>query len=137
MATHRPEGGDSFCWGLQNVKSRLEGRFVAGGRKGSSRAGVDLRQKKALAADASESQQPVLTQPRLPHPGHKQQSQGQAQFACPLVSPFDKGLLEYAGHALILGGVSPLRPREVGPLSEGKGVTARWGLKEAGATATT
>jgi hypothetical protein len=29
------------------------------------------------------------------------------------------------------------RPRESGPVSEGKGVTVRWGLKEAGATATT
>jgi len=43
----------------------------------------------------------------------------------------------YAGHVSVLGGESPLRPRESGPLSEGKGVTARWGLKEAGATATT
>ena len=43
----------------------------------------------------------------------------------------------YAGHVLVLGGGSPLRVRKSEPLSEGKGVTARWGLKEAGATATT
>jgi hypothetical protein len=43
----------------------------------------------------------------------------------------------YAGHVPVLGGGSPLRPRESGPLSEGKGVAVRRGLKEAGATATT
>jgi hypothetical protein len=42
----------------------------------------------------------------------------------------------YVGHAFVLGGGSPLRPREAGPLSEGKGVAVRRGLKEAGATAT-
>ena len=35
----------------------------------------------------------------------------------------EKGLLRmYAGHVPVLGGVSPLRSREHGPLSEGKGV---------------
>ena len=43
----------------------------------------------------------------------------------------------YAGHVFVFGGASPLRRRESQPLSEGKGVTARWGLKEAGATVTT
>ena len=43
----------------------------------------------------------------------------------------------YAGHVLVLGGESPLRIRESKPLSEGKGVAVRRGLKEAGATATT
>jgi len=43
----------------------------------------------------------------------------------------------YAGHVLVLGGESPLRKRKSEPLSEGKGVTARWGLEEAGATVTT
>ena len=43
----------------------------------------------------------------------------------------------YAGHVPVLGGESPLRSRESEPLSEGKGATVRWGLKEAGATATT
>ena len=46
-------------------------------------------------------------------------------------------LWRYAGHAPVLGGESPLRSRESGPLSEGKGVAARRGLEEAGATATT
>ena len=45
--------------------------------------------------------------------------------------------VRYAGHVPVLGGESPLRPRESGPLSEGKGVAVRRGLKEAGATATT
>jgi hypothetical protein len=45
--------------------------------------------------------------------------------------------LLYAGHAPVLGGASPLRGREPPPLSEGKGVSVRRGLKEAGATATT
>lgn len=43
----------------------------------------------------------------------------------------------YAGHVPVLGGESPLRGRESPPLSEGKGVSAREGLKEAIATATT
>lgn len=43
----------------------------------------------------------------------------------------------YAGHVLVFGGVSPLRVRESEPSSEGKGVTARLGLKEAGAAVTT
>jgi len=43
----------------------------------------------------------------------------------------------YAAHVLVLGGGNPLRSRKLEPLSEGKGVTARWGLKEAGATVTT
>jgi hypothetical protein len=51
----------------------------------------------------------------------------------PLVLSFNL----YAGHVPVLGGESPLWPRESGPLSEGKGVTARWGLEEAGATVTT
>jgi hypothetical protein len=42
----------------------------------------------------------------------------------------------YAGHAPVLGGESPLRGREPPPLSNGKGVSAKRGLKEAGATAT-
>ena len=42
-----------------------------------------------------------------------------------------------AVHEFVLGGESPLWSRESEPLSEGKGVTARWGLEEAGATATT
>ncbi len=46
-------------------------------------------------------------------------------------------LFMYAGHAPVLGGVSPLRGREPPPLSNGKGVSVRRGLKEAGATATT
>jgi hypothetical protein len=37
----------------------------------------------------------------------------------------------------VLGGESPLRGRESPPLSEGKGVSAKRGLKEALATATT
>jgi hypothetical protein len=37
----------------------------------------------------------------------------------------------FAGHVPVLGGESPLRARESAPLSEGKGVTAMWGLKEA------
>jgi hypothetical protein len=45
--------------------------------------------------------------------------------------------LRYAGHVPVLGGESPLRPRESGSLSEGKGVAVRRGLEEAGATATT
>jgi hypothetical protein len=43
----------------------------------------------------------------------------------------------YAGHVPVLGGASPLRGREPPPLSEGKGVSVRRGLKEAGATAAT
>ena len=54
-------------------------------------------------------------------------------FLTPSVS---EGTCGYARHASILGGESPLRSRESEPLSEGKGVTARWGPKEAGATAT-
>jgi len=42
----------------------------------------------------------------------------------------------YAGHVPVLGGGSPLRFREYEPLSEGKGVAARRGLEEAGATVT-
>jgi hypothetical protein len=45
-------------------------------------------------------------------------------------------LFLYAGHVPVLGGESPLRGREPPPLSEGKGVSVRRGLKEAGATAT-
>jgi hypothetical protein len=37
----------------------------------------------------------------------------------------------YAGHVPNLGGESPLRLRESRPLSEGKGVAAKQGLKEA------
>jgi hypothetical protein len=48
-----------------------------------------------------------------------------------------QGFFMYAGHVPVLGGVSPLWPRESGPLSEDKGVTVRWGLKEVLATATT
>ena len=39
----------------------------------------------------------------------------------------------YAGHVPVLGGESPLRGREPLPLSEGKGVSVRRGLEEAGA----
>ncbi len=52
------------------------------------------------------------------------------------LSGWSEGLLLYAGHVPALGGESPLRSRESEPLSEGKGVTARWGLEEAGATTT-
>ena len=45
-------------------------------------------------------------------------------------------LFQYAGHAPALGGGSPLRSRESEPCRRGKGVTARWGLKEARARTT-
>jgi len=41
------------------------------------------------------------------------------------------GISVYAGHVPVLGGESPLRSRESEPLSEGKGVAVRRGLKEA------
>ena len=61
------------------------------------------------------------------------------RFSISAVNPAGVGpaTTTYAVHEFVLGGVSPLWSRESEPLSEGKGVTARWGPEEAGATATT